>query len=96
MLLVLRYPNGTRVDALLLSRETDRLRVALHGRNDTIELQLVFESWMDEDGRRVSIEAILTDSYHGGRQTKTKYTATADAASTATAAIRSKAAGRMD
>jgi hypothetical protein len=59
MHIILRYPNGKRVDALLLSREHDRLRVAIQGRNDTLELKLVRERWVDDDGQKVSIEAMV-------------------------------------
>ena len=59
MHIILRYPNGKRVDALLLSREHDRLRLAIPGRNDTLELKLVRERWVDDDGQKVSIEAMV-------------------------------------
>lgn len=59
MHIILRYPNGRRVDALLLSREPERLRMALHRRNDTLELRLIRERWVDDDGQKVSIEAMV-------------------------------------
>jgi hypothetical protein len=59
MHMILRYPDGRRVDAVLLSEEPGRLRVAIHGRNDTLELRLVRERWVDDDGQKVSIEAIV-------------------------------------
>jgi hypothetical protein len=59
MHMILRYQDGSRVEALLLSQESDRMRVAIHGRNDTLELRLVRERWVDDDGQKVSIEAIV-------------------------------------
>jgi hypothetical protein len=60
MHVILRYPDAKRVDALLLSREPERLRLAIHGRTDALELRLVRERWVDDDGQKVSIEALVT------------------------------------
>jgi hypothetical protein len=94
--MILRYPNGKRVEALLLLREPDRLRVMVHGRTDTLELKLVRDRWVDDDGHKVSIEAMVTDRYAGGRQTNTKYNATPAATNTAAPAMRSTTAGLTD
>src|SRR5690348_5944592 len=59
MPIILRYPDGKRVSALLLSREETRLRVTIPGRSDTLELRKVRERWVDDDGNKVSIEALL-------------------------------------
>jgi hypothetical protein len=94
--MILRYPNGKRVEALLLCRERDRMRVMVHGRNDTLELKLIRDRWVDDDGQKVSIEAIVPDRYEGGLQTNTKYSAAAAATNTAAPAMRSRTAGRTD
>jgi hypothetical protein len=96
MHLILRYPNGRRVDALLLRREDTQMRIILRGRNETLELQFIGGSWFTEDGERVSIEAILMDPYQGGRQTNTKYNARAETTKTASAANRSSMTERMN
>ena len=96
MHMILRYPNGKRVEALLLCREPDRMRIMVHGRNDTLELALIRERWVDDDGEKVSIEAMVTDRYDGGLQTNTKYNATAAATNMAAPARRSTTAGRTD
>jgi hypothetical protein len=70
--MILRYPDGKRVEALLLVREGDRMRVMVHGRNDTLELKLFRDRWVDDDEQKVSIEAMVTDRYDGGLQTNTK------------------------
>jgi hypothetical protein len=61
MHIILRYPDGRRVEALLLYREPDRMRVAIPGRNDALELTPVGERWVDDDGQKVSVEALLSD-----------------------------------
>jgi hypothetical protein len=96
MHMILRYPDRTRTDALLLLQGRGRIRVAIPGRDDIVELTRTRELWADEDGRIVTIEAIVADRYQGGRHTNTKYNDTADASNTAPAAIRSMTAGRSN
>jgi hypothetical protein len=69
MHIILRYPDGSRIQALLLSEGSDRLRVIIPGRKDTLELHLVNERWADEDGNKVSIEAMLFGRYGNGETT---------------------------
>jgi hypothetical protein len=59
MRLILRYPNGMRAEALLLAREDDLLRIIMRGFEETLELRLHEGEWHDEQGQRVSIEAML-------------------------------------
>jgi hypothetical protein len=59
MRLILRYSNGKRTEALLLSRSAGAMRVTVPGRSDTLEFRGAGEHWTDEVGRRVSIEAML-------------------------------------
>lgn len=59
MRLILRYPNGTRVEALLLARDETRLRITIHGCEETIELTLEEGHWKDEAGQRLALEAII-------------------------------------
>ena len=56
---ILRYPDGTRVYALLLSHEDARLRMMVPGTSDTLELRKAPERWEDENGTRISIEALV-------------------------------------
>jgi hypothetical protein len=69
MHMILRYPNGKRLDALVLSMGGDAMRIAVRGRNETMELEFVYDRWISEDGQRVSIEAILMGPQEAGRQT---------------------------
>ena len=96
MHLILRYRNGRRADALLVTRGATGMRVILRGRNETLELKHILGNWLTEYGERVSIEAIIADPHQGGRQTNTKYSTTAETTNTATAAMRSSSAGGMN
>jgi hypothetical protein len=69
MHIILRYPDGSRVQGLLLSEDSARLRVTIPGRKDTLELQLVNDRWVDEDGHKVSIEAMVFGRYASGEAT---------------------------
>ena len=59
MHLILRYANGRRADALLLTMTGDAMRVVLRRRHDTVEFHRVASRWLGDDGSRVSIEAML-------------------------------------
>jgi hypothetical protein len=59
MHVILRYANGHRADALLLTMTLDAMRVVLHGSEETIEFHLVGGRWVGDDGTNVSIEAML-------------------------------------
>lgn len=63
MHMILRYPDGNLVDALLLSRGDARMRVILRGKKDRLELNTLDHRWVDEDGQEVSIEAIVSDRF---------------------------------
>ena len=94
MLMILRYPDGKRVEALLLSCEHERMRVMARGWKDTIEITLIRDRWVDDDGHKLSIEAIVQDAQAAGFHTNTKYRAAATATNTAAPAMRSRTAGR--
>ena len=68
MHIILRYPDGSRMHALLLSEDGDRLRVTMPDAKDTVELRFVGEKWVDEAGNRVSIEALMWPSPPGFRR----------------------------
>ena len=96
MHLILRYPNGKRADALLLSSGDGIMRVVVRDWNETLEFRLVSKLWTGETGEHVCIEAMLAGPYQGGRQTNTKYTTVAAVAKTAAAAMHSMSAGELD
>jgi hypothetical protein len=57
--MILRYPDGRRIDALLLTIGPDSMRAAVHERNETLELQRLGDYWLGEKGERVAIEAMI-------------------------------------
>jgi hypothetical protein len=59
MHLILRFANGHRADALLLTMTSDAMRVIPHRRNDTVEYRQVAGRWIGDDGTRVTIEAMV-------------------------------------
>jgi hypothetical protein len=59
MHLILRFANGHRADALLLTMTSDVMRVIPHRRNETVEYRQIAGRWVGDDGTRVSIEAML-------------------------------------
>jgi len=61
MYTVIVFPGGRRFDALLLSASPERLRVAVRGRSDIVELRMIEGRWMSDSGVGVELGAILND-----------------------------------
>lgn len=59
MHMTLCFANGRRVDGLMLAARRDRMRLAIRGRNETIELCFKADHWRAEDGSMVEIEAVI-------------------------------------
>jgi hypothetical protein len=53
------YENGSRADAVVLAVGENRMRVVLRGSRDTVELRLLKEQWMTEEGDAIDIEALV-------------------------------------
>ena len=58
MHVVLSFSKGQPVEAVLLGVGRSRLRLAVPGYNDALELELIGSQWTTEDGEAVSIDAI--------------------------------------
>lgn len=56
---IIRYENGLRVQAILLSANDQKLRAAISSERDSIELLKVGNSWMTERGEVVEIESLM-------------------------------------
>lgn len=56
---ILRYENGLRVEAVLLSANNWNMRVAVEDQGDTTELVRVDDCWQTEAGARVEVEALM-------------------------------------
>jgi hypothetical protein len=65
--MVMVYPSGQRVDAIVLAAGNGRMRVAMRDHTDAVELRMVDGQWMDEQGL-VEVEAITTDARNGANQ----------------------------
>ena len=59
MFMTLSYPKGRRVDGVLLAAGRDRMRLAVRGRNETIELRMQEGRWISENGVQVELESII-------------------------------------
>jgi hypothetical protein len=59
MLMTIRYESGLRVEAVVLTADRERMRVAIDTQVDTTELRQVDACWHMEDGSEVEIEALI-------------------------------------
>jgi hypothetical protein len=59
MYTLLVFPNGRRADAVVLSSEPGRLRLAVAGRSDAVELIEAGGRWLNESGIPVEFGAIF-------------------------------------
>src|SRR5688572_12469650 len=53
--MTLRYPNGQTLEAVLLSRTEQTLRVALRGSDDIVELNQVNGRWVSDECDAVQV-----------------------------------------
>ena len=53
--MTLRYANGKTVDAVLLSRTDSKMRVALKGSEDAVELNELCGTWVSDDCEPVQV-----------------------------------------
>ena len=59
MRMTMRYPNGVRVEAVLLAASRERMRVVIDSQGDTAELHLVDSCWYTDTGSKIEIEALV-------------------------------------
>jgi hypothetical protein len=59
MHMILRFPNGRRMDALVLTIGPDSMRAAVRERNETLEFQRIGDYLLGESGERIAIEAMI-------------------------------------
>ena len=59
MYTILLYPNGRRVDGIILSASEDVMRVVVQRRADTIELRRAGGVWMSEAGSHIEFESLM-------------------------------------
>lgn len=61
MAILLRFSNGRRVEALVLSANPDRMRILARRGGDTLELHRDGLHWRFANGHRVEIDCVLHD-----------------------------------
>ena len=61
MQLVLQYPTGLRVEAVLLAVTRSRMRVALRDRADTVEFRLRDGRWTSDQGEAIELESMIAE-----------------------------------
>ena len=59
MLMTIRYQNGLRAEAVVLTANNERMRVVIDSQRDTIELRKLDACWYTEDGAEIEIEALI-------------------------------------
>lgn len=57
------YPDGPKIEAVLLSRGRYSMRLVPRGVADTLELRLSYGQWSDENGVPVEIEWLVSDGH---------------------------------
>lgn len=60
MYLLIRYPVGIIVQAVVLARGRNRMRVAASGFPDTIELRLSGSQWLTETGEPIELDFLMS------------------------------------
>ena len=59
MLMTIRYQNGIRAEAVVLTADNERMRVVIDSQRDTMELRKLNACWYTEDGAEIEIEALI-------------------------------------
>jgi hypothetical protein len=65
MYMLIRYPVGIIVEAVVLAKGRNRLRVAAAGFPDTIELRRVGSQWFTSARQPVEFEFLMSDARQG-------------------------------
>jgi hypothetical protein len=71
MHLILSYPDGRRVDALLLTQGPESIRVVVRERNETLEFQRIGDYLLGEAGERITIDAMIATDVASTPRTRT-------------------------
>ena len=65
MQLLLLLESGVRTEAIVLSADENHMRVVAPQAKDAMELRLIKDQWMTEEGDAVDIEAIIAGGENG-------------------------------
>ena len=59
MRMMIQRADGVRAEAVLLAFDKNRMRLAIAGTLDTIELRMQCGCWVAEDGQTIEFDALL-------------------------------------
>jgi hypothetical protein len=90
--MILTYADGSRTEAILLARSENKIRVALPGSDDPVELTDIHGTWVSADCvcSQELADRLLHLLWNGSNQEEVK----ADAPSAADAAAATRVVGR--
>jgi hypothetical protein len=60
-LFFLYFKQNRYVEAIILSATSDRLRIAVKGTNDTVELRMIDGEWIAEEHETVQLEWLIRE-----------------------------------
>jgi hypothetical protein len=83
MYLLIRYPVGIIVEAVVLACGRNRMRVAAAGFPDTVELRRSGQHWFAETGQPVEFDFLMSSTNQGERVSSSKQAGVARAAGAA-------------
>jgi hypothetical protein len=63
MYLLIRYPAGVIVEALVLGKGKNRMRAAVAGFSDTIELRRSGSQWFTETSEPIEFDFLMSNAY---------------------------------
>jgi hypothetical protein len=63
MYLLIRYPVGIIVEAVVLAKGRSRMRAAVAGFPDTIELKRSGAQWFTETGEPIEFDFLMSNAY---------------------------------
>jgi hypothetical protein len=62
MYTLISYPAGIVIEGVILSRTRDRMRVAVAGMPDALELRRTGNDWLTDSGEKVQFEFLAAES----------------------------------
>jgi len=63
MYLLMKHAAGINLEAVILAKGEDRMRVVAQGFSDTLELWHSGTQWFDEDHQPVDLEFLMSDGF---------------------------------
>jgi hypothetical protein len=81
--LLIRFPVGIIVEAVVLAKGKNRLRVAASGFPDTIELKYSGSQWLTASGQPIEFDFLMCNSHAGQTNSASNPASLAEAAASA-------------